>query len=207
MSQSLHNGLKTSWVDFPLHDMPRFGMKENVIHHTTLPQRSTNSSHENIRLDPSQDLKISLAFADNKLLTPWIKIYDANNRRSLKRLVVKFTHDEFEVVRLDLTTIYGPKIARLDPSHPALRGFEITYMWENVQEEDFGFGVISLFITSVVAFLTLFCLVIFSSDSNPAWVAYNTHMNGGKSRNKTFQTQNVSIARGPQNKSLLKQIK
>ena len=61
-------------------------------------------------------------------------------------------------------TTDGPKIAKIDPSHPTLRGFEIDYRWESVQEEDFGLGVVVMFTSCLVGFVVLFLLVICNSD-------------------------------------------
>jgi len=58
----------------------------------------------------------------------------------------------------------GAKIQRVDPTHPALRGFELEYTWESVQEEDFGLGVIVMFISAVVSIFVMICLVLFDSD-------------------------------------------
>jgi hypothetical protein len=58
----------------------------------------------------------------------------------------------------------GSRIAKLDPSHPALRGFELQYRWESVQEEDFGLGVQVMFCACLAAFLAMFTVVICGSD-------------------------------------------
>jgi len=58
----------------------------------------------------------------------------------------------------------GDKMTKVDPSHPTLRGFELQYQWTSVQEEDFGFGVIVMFCSAIVAFLVLFCVIVFNSE-------------------------------------------
>lgn len=60
--------------------------------------------------------------------------------------------------------IDGAKIQRVDPTHPALRGFELEYTWESVQEEDFGLGVIVMFVSAVVSIFVMICLVLSNSD-------------------------------------------
>ena len=50
----------------------------------------------------------------------------------------------------------GPKIKQLDPSHPALRGFQLEYRWESVEEEDFALGVVVMFISALLGFVLLF---------------------------------------------------
>lgn len=60
--------------------------------------------------------------------------------------------------------IDGAKIQRVDPTHPALRGFELEYTWESVQEEDFVLGVIVMFVSAVVSIFVMICLVLSNSD-------------------------------------------
>jgi hypothetical protein len=45
-----------------------------------------------------------------------------------------------------------------------LRGFELQYRWENVQEEDFGLGVQVMFCSCLVAVTVLFLVVVCNSD-------------------------------------------
>lgn len=52
----------------------------------------------------------------------------------------------------------------VDPSHPALRGFQLEYRWENVQEEDFGLGVVSMFISALLGFVVIFFMIVCSSE-------------------------------------------
>jgi len=82
----------------------------------------------------------------------------------MKKLIITFTNDEFEVVRLRYETIYGPKIQKVEASHPALRGFEIEYQWESVQEEDFGAGVITMFLAALLGFLVLFLMILCNGE-------------------------------------------
>ena len=98
LTQTLHKDLKTEWTDMPLHLMPRFGIPESHIYHVSLPKQSQNSS--DFKVNPSHDLKVSFTFMGNKLSVPWTSIYNAKDKVSLKRLIITFTRDEFEVVRL-----------------------------------------------------------------------------------------------------------
>lgn len=68
-------------------------------------------------------------------------------------------------------TVDGTKITKLDSSHPALRGFEMEYVWESVQEEDFGLGVIVMFSSAVIGFVFLFFLAIVDeSNTSEKWI-------------------------------------
>lgn len=103
LTQSLHSDSKTEWTDIPLHLMPRFGSPDSHIFHTMLPKYSQNSTE--FRINPNSDLKLAFTFLGNKLSIPWITVYSAKDRVSLKKLVITFTRDEFEVVRVDTERI------------------------------------------------------------------------------------------------------
>lgn len=55
-------------------------------------------------------------------------------------------------------------MGRIDPTHPALRGFVLQYSWESVQEEDFGLGVQAMFCSCLVAFMVMFLVVVCNSE-------------------------------------------
>ena len=98
LSQTLHNNLKTQWLDLPVYQMPRFLSDDSHIFHTSIPKQSTNAS--DYIINPNADLKISFTFLGNKLTIPWITMYDSKERVSLKKLTITFTHDEFEIITL-----------------------------------------------------------------------------------------------------------
>jgi hypothetical protein len=104
LSQSVHNELKTPWTDFPLHQMPRFDVSESFITICNLPVASSQIS-TSYRIDPNHDLKVSLSFAVNKFIIPWIIVFDANKRVSLRKLTIIFTRDEFDIVGVRFETI------------------------------------------------------------------------------------------------------
>ena len=105
MSQTLHNGFKTSWIDIPIGQMPRFRVPDSGIIHVPLPSDpQSQAAGRPARVNPDEDVKISLTFADHKLILPWTVVFDAARRRSLKRLVVTFSHDQFEVEGIEYKT-------------------------------------------------------------------------------------------------------
>ena len=53
------------------------------------------------RINPNSDLKISFTFDRSKLSVPSVTVFDSKNRISLKKIIITFTHDEFELVRVD----------------------------------------------------------------------------------------------------------
>lgn len=173
------------------------------------------------RIDLTSDLTISMAFDRMKYLLPLVTVFDAENQRSLRRLVITFTHDEFEIVRLRasktcqyttsilycfcygypftpfvtfvtfpttlavnrttynihhtpslltiththlLYTTDGQKRPETKETHPALRGFELEYRWENVAEEDFALGVIFMFWSVIIGFIVLFITIFYYTE-------------------------------------------
>ena len=48
---------------------------------------------------------------------------------------------------------------RMDPTHPILRGFILEYQWDSVQEEDFAMGVQALFLSVIVGFIAILCMI------------------------------------------------
>ena len=53
-----------------------------------------------MRLNPEEDVKVSLAFASSKLAVPNVILYDSKKKRSLQKLHVVFYHDDFDVLRV-----------------------------------------------------------------------------------------------------------
>jgi len=85
-----HDKLISSFQDISIDAMPRFRVTENkVIQVKSIP-----------KLNPNQDLKFTLSFSGDKLLTPWTVLYDSVGRRTLNKLIITFEHDEFDVLRL-----------------------------------------------------------------------------------------------------------
>jgi hypothetical protein len=107
----VHSDTKTDWIDLPVHMMPRFGMSDSHIFHTVIPKFSENST--DFRINPRSDLKVSFTFLGNKLSVPWVIVYSAKDRVSLKKLEIIFTRDEFEVVRVDIKKTCKFVVSRL----------------------------------------------------------------------------------------------
>jgi hypothetical protein len=107
MSQTFHNGYKTSWADIPIQQMPRFRVQSSSILHLTLPRpppvEDLRAPHAKL-VNPSEDVKFSLTFADHKLILPWTVVFDASKRRSLQKLTVMFSHDQFDVDGIEFET-------------------------------------------------------------------------------------------------------
>jgi len=85
-------------LDFNLHQMPRFQKPDTFVLQTTLPRKSEKEPE--MRLNPEEDVKVSLAFSSSKLAVPNVILYDSKKKRSLQKLHVVFYHDDFDVLRV-----------------------------------------------------------------------------------------------------------
>lgn len=90
-------------MDLSLHQMPKFQRPDSQLMQTTLPRPKDNEPE--MKLNPSEDVKISFTFARNKLVVPVILLYDSKLRKSLMSLIVTFSHDDFDVLRLRYETV------------------------------------------------------------------------------------------------------
>ena len=48
------------------------------------------------------------------------------------------------------------------------------YRWESVQEEDFAWGVMFMFTSTVLGFVLLFCIVVCYADSEDVILGFET---------------------------------
>lgn len=101
--QAVHRGWKTPWVDISIHQMPRFRTPDSTILHVSLPHEDENGPE--MKLNPQEDVKFSITFDKNKLIVPWTVLFDASKRRTLQKLVVTFSHDEFQILKVNYETV------------------------------------------------------------------------------------------------------
>jgi hypothetical protein len=97
----------------------------------------------------------SLKFSGNKLLVPWILLYDAKAKKPLKKLEIVFEVDEYEVLRLTTLPVYGPPSLNIDASHPSLTAFEIVYTFKAVEGEDLSLGISVMFLLTLLGVVFL----------------------------------------------------
>ncbi len=103
MAQTLHNEWKTSLLELPLHQMPRFGEPAKFIYRAVLPEPvSKEGSKSKGNVNPDQDIKISFTVSDTKILIPWTKIFDSKTKTSLTKLLITFSHDQYEIIKADI---------------------------------------------------------------------------------------------------------
>lgn len=68
-----------------------------------------------MKLNPKEDLKVSLLFAGSRHVLPLIVLFDAKQKKSLKSLTVTYTHDDFDLLGLKFETICkSTSIASID---------------------------------------------------------------------------------------------
>lgn len=94
---------KSPWMDLSLSQMPKFQSPEDSLVSTVLPRKS--ETEPEMKLNPKEDVKISMVFAGSKLVIPLILLFDSKHRRSLKSLTVIFSHDDFDITKVEFKTL------------------------------------------------------------------------------------------------------
>lgn len=79
--------------------MPKFRIPEKQVITVRLPRLLDETQYE-MALNPNENVKFSIDFADSKIVLPWTKLYNSKEKTTLNKLYVTFEHDEFEVLRL-----------------------------------------------------------------------------------------------------------
>lgn len=210
MVQTLHDGFKTSWADVPIGQMPRFREPSSSILRVPLPQR-TPPGQPGKAVNPSEDVKLSLTFADHKLILPWTVVFDAAKRKSLQKLTIIFSHDQFDVEGIDFRTEYGPRIARLDADHPSVTAFEVVYQWKGVDGEDFAMGIFLMFLIGIITLIlitTFVCCfyepVSTHSRPGPASGSASGSVRQSPSRNNNNAAARVAVSNNNSNGTPIK---
>ena len=102
-TRSLHDQRKTEWTDVSLPISPKFAIMESVLFHADIPQANKTGSSL-YTIDPQKDFKVSFIFG-HSIQIPWITVFNAEERKCLRKLIVTFTRDEFEVLKVKYKTI------------------------------------------------------------------------------------------------------
>ena len=58
-----------------------------------------------MKLNPKEDLKVSLLFGGSRHVLPLIVLFDAKQKKSLKSLIVTYSHDDYDIIKLKYETI------------------------------------------------------------------------------------------------------
>jgi hypothetical protein len=104
IARSQHAGISGEWSELSLDIVPKFMINKQIIYHALVPKFNPNISTD-FRIDPNFDLKVSFIFDHyQKLASPWLVVFDSIGRRSLRKVDVYFTHDEFEILKVEFKT-------------------------------------------------------------------------------------------------------
>lgn len=101
--QSQHVQARSKWNELPIVLFPRFGINEAVIVHAQVPPGAVNTTDQ--KINTGHDFKVTLAFDYNRHSVPWVSVFDKEQRRTLKKLIVTFIRDEFEIVKVRYNAI------------------------------------------------------------------------------------------------------
>ena len=188
IQQTLHNKWKSPKLEMPLHHLPRFQEPSKFVMHAVIPgqdgneaeyepkkagdsiegSRSTTWKGKNVKVNPDEDVKISFTFAHKKFLVPWLSVFDSKKRRSLDKLIITFDHDQHDVLEVHFEKVYGKEIQRLDPNHPSIVGFEMTYQWRAADDTDFSSGIFEMFLMALIFGSVIFFLAyVFDPNHQP----------------------------------------
>ena len=164
--QSVHNGWKTAMLELPPAQMPRFGQSDTFIFNTPIPAKDSSLSDRNPKINVTSDVKVQLSFG-NSLLVPWIKVYDSNNKQTLKSLTLIFSKDKYDLVRISQEKVYDSEdklsaSADMGINHPSVTSFEIIYQWRGVEDQDNAHGIFVMFLCVVIGAALL--LILGSND-------------------------------------------
>ena len=58
-----------------------------------------------MKLNPKEDLKVSLLFAGSRHVLPLIVLFDSKQKKSLKSLIVTYSHDDYDIINMKFETI------------------------------------------------------------------------------------------------------
>ena len=115
-------------------------------------------------------MKISLIFAEYKLVMPWTVLYDSKKGVALTEIKLKFYHDDFQVHRLDYETTFNIFV-----DHQLVRGqlppVSLVYEWQALQEDDLGAGVFAMFTLTLFATIAMIVFISYSMGKGGSRVA------------------------------------
>jgi hypothetical protein len=82
--------------------MPKFKIQDTSVIQVSLPHPVVNGPA--IKINPEEDVKVTFTFSGNKVVVPWVLLYDSKHRKSLQLLTITFFHDDFEVLHISHQT-------------------------------------------------------------------------------------------------------
>lgn len=64
-----------------------------------------------------------------------------------------------------MVNVDNPKLVKIDPSHPTLRGFQLEYEWRDAPIEDPRFGLQVLCFSCFIGFIILVVVIVINADA------------------------------------------
>jgi len=124
---------ETTWSEIQARLCPRFRAHKTV----TLPNPLNEEA-----FDISFDYKLSFSFADNNFITPWMTVWDGEQRRLLNSIEFIFIYSGNEIKEVKYDVDYN------DGEHEGniLDHIYISYVWEEFGEQDIELGLVSLLV-------------------------------------------------------------
>jgi hypothetical protein len=98
----MHDGWTSAWMDVAIHQMPKFKVSESRVLQVELPHDDVGKER---KLNGNDDVKMALTFDKNKLMIPWVILFESQTRKSLNKMEITFAHNEFAILRVDYELI------------------------------------------------------------------------------------------------------
>lgn len=137
-------------MDVNRNQIPRFAIQKTLVF---------NPNVSSVAFDKSMDYKISFAYANNRFITPWIKVFDPQGNQ-LDVLEITFSYMGNDIIDMKYKTkyIYSPNA--IDNS------MYIRYEWKEVVRNNTknGLIVLMLFSFGTMIYITYSVIVHANND-------------------------------------------
>jgi hypothetical protein len=198
--QVLHSGWKTPYLDLSLVQMPRFRSPSSTMLRLPLPRPDENGPE--MTPNSEDDIKASFAFADGKLVVPWIVVYDHRKKRMITKIIFTFAHDEFDVLRVYSDMEYKKQDnfyseTKIDIEIPYI---ELIFDYEGVQDEDLAKGVFYMFLFTIFAFIIIVMIVFATYDKRFRMKETNKSVNTHRTVNLKDSNLNLNPNLNPRHR-------
>lgn len=114
--QSSHAGFSSHWTESPVAQMPIFLVDSDTMISVELPISQKGRYNEGVnatrtsgigmtKIDASEDVKASLTLSDTRFIVNNIVVYHAEDRKSLKKIVIMLLHDGHDISDIEYELI------------------------------------------------------------------------------------------------------
>lgn len=143
-SRSQILGRRSGWLEASTAAVPRFAQNGEVTFHPV--------GAGDVTLQEGTDFKVSLSFADDRFIVPWVPL--ATDGERVESLRVEFVHDDRDILELhwSITAQSGASSKR---GRALTEGVQFHYHWRRRPREDGSGALNMLYALSVIAFITL----------------------------------------------------